>query len=174
MSDIAVWDQPLTWPQARAARTLRLVADAPTRALLARDLDLEGLDRLEASLTLTPWRDGVEIVGRVLAQVTQICGVSLDPFDTVLDEPLNVRVVPGGSPNAPRPSEGEVIIDLDAEDPPDEAQGGGVDLTAHVVETLVLSLDPYPRAPGAVFEPPPPTDETSPFAALARLSRPPS
>jgi hypothetical protein len=174
MSGTGSWGQPLTWPQARGAPAVRLSAAAPARTLIARDLGLGGLDSLEAALTLTPWRDGVEIAGRVLARATQICGISLEPFDVEIDEPLLIRVVPAGSPNAPLPPDGEVIIDPDAEDPPDEAAGEAIDVTAYVIEALALALDPFPRKPGAVFEPPGPTAEMSPFAALARLSRPPS
>jgi len=56
----------------------------------------------------------------------------------------------------------------------DEATGEALDLAAYVVEALALALDPFPRKPGAVFVSPAPVGETSPFAALARLTRPPS
>jgi len=79
-------------------------------------------------------------------------------------------VLPPGSPNAPRADSQEITVDLDAEDPPDEADGDVVDLGAYVVETLALALDPFPRKPGAVFEAPEEKPSISPFAALARLS----
>jgi len=48
-------------------------------------------------------------------------------------------------------------------------------VSAYVVETLALALDPFPRKPGAVFESPAATEAISPFAALADLvKRPPS
>jgi hypothetical protein len=143
------------------------------RAQLGRDLDVEAVQRLDAELVIRPWLDGLEIEGRVEALVTRLCGVTLEPFDVALHEALKVRIVPQGSPNAPR-AEAEVIVDLDAEDPPDEAPDEGVDPSAYVVETLALSLDPFPRKPGAVFEPPAATEAISPFAALADLvKRPP-
>jgi hypothetical protein len=168
------WGRTLTWPQARATHTLSLAAGAEARAGIAGDLALAGLESLEATLTLTPWRDGVEIEGQVRAGATQICGLTLDPFDVAIDESLRLRVVPAGSPNAPGPVDGELIIDLDAEDPPDEASPEGLDVTAYVVEALALALDPHPRKPGAVFEAPQSPAEASPFAALARLSKPSS
>jgi hypothetical protein len=50
--------------------------------------------------------------------------------------------------------------------------GGAVDLGAIATEFLMLGIDPYPRAPGAVFEPPAADDRGGgPFAALAALKR---
>jgi hypothetical protein len=133
---------------------------------------LEGLEQLAARLTLQPWLDGVEIDGRIEALAIRRCGISLETFDETISEPLTLRIVPAGSPNAPR-AEGEaIVIDLDAEDPPDEASGDGVDVTAYVVEALALALDPFPRKPGAVFEAPEPTSTPTPFAVLARLAKP--
>ena len=174
MSEAWPWGRPLGWPVPRGAeRRLTLEAGPEVLAQVARDLDLEAVQRLGADIVVRPWLDGMELEGRVEAVVTRVCGVTLDRFDVVVDEPLEVRIVPEGSPNAPR-AEGEIVVDLDAEDPPDEATGEGVDPSAYVVEALALSLDPFPRKPGVVFEQPPGGDPTSPFAALADLvKRPP-
>lgn len=175
MSELWPWGRPLTWPQlVTGERGLRLVADLESRSAVARELDLESLTRLVADITTRPWLDGVEIEGRVEATLTRMCGVSLEPFELIADESLKIRVVPAGSPNAPRPGGQEVVVDIEAEDPPDEAYEDVIDLTAYVVEALALSLDPFPRKPGAVFTPPEPTGPISPFAVLAKLSRPPS
>jgi hypothetical protein len=49
---------------------------------------------------------------------------------------------------------------------------GIVDLGALATEFLILGLDPYPRQPGAVFEPSPDRQPGGgPFAALARLTK---
>jgi hypothetical protein len=168
------WGEPLTWPEVqRGERTLVLRAGPADLAVVAHDLGLEALASLEARIVVRPWLDGVEIDGRVLGRATRLCGVSLEPFDVEIDEPIGLRVVPVGSPNAPR-SAGEVIVDLDAEDPPDEATGPTVDLTAYVVEAFALALDPFPRKPGVVFEPPETSETISPFAVLAKMSPKPS
>jgi hypothetical protein len=78
--------------------------------------------------------------------------------------------VPNGSVHAPDP-EAEVVIDLEADDPPDVLDGDSVDLGLYVVEHLALDIDPFPRRPGAVFEAPPALPETSPFAALKALKK---
>jgi hypothetical protein len=50
--------------------------------------------------------------------------------------------------------------------------GGSVDLGALATEFLILGLDPYPRKPGAIFQPPMDLEpEEGPFAALAALKK---
>jgi hypothetical protein len=52
-------------------------------------------------------------------------------------------------------------------DEPDEIVDGRIDLGALASEFLTLALDPYPRKPGAAFEPPvDPDDDGSPFSGL--------
>ncbi len=46
--------------------------------------------------------------------------------------------------------------------------GGVIDLGALATEFLILGLDPYPRKPGAVFQPP---QEATPDAESVRRSR---
>jgi hypothetical protein len=169
MNEAWPWGRLLAWPAPHGAeRRLTLEASPEVRAQVGRDLDIEDVQRLGAEIVVRPWLDGMEIDGRVGALVTRLCGVSLEPFDVAVDEPLNVRIVPRGSPNAPR-AEGEIVVDIEAEDPPDEAAADGVDPGAYVVEALALALDPFPRKPGVVFESPAETDAISPFAALAGI-----
>jgi len=142
-------------------------------SVLAQEVGAEAVKSLEAQLQIRPWLDGLEITGRIEAVVTRICGVSLDPFDELIHEPIALRIVPAGSPNAATGVGNELILDPDESDPPDTVAGEVIDLAAVVTEQLALALDPFPRKPGAVFEavieePPP-----SPFAALARLKNDP-
>lgn len=147
-----------------------LEADEATRRRIAKALDLVRLDRLEADLDLSGWFDGVRIDGRWRADIVQTCGVSLEDFPTALSGEFTVRGAPEGSPHV-LPAESEVEIDIDAEDPPDVLESDVIDLGGYVVEHLALEIDPFPRKPGAVFEPPEPLPETSPFAALLKLKR---
>lgn len=134
------------------------------RAALARHVGVLALPALTAVLHLAPEKaGGVHVTGRVDASVRQTCGVTLEPFDAPLSETIDVHFVPAGTP-VPEAEEGEEI------DPPDEIVGGAIDVGALATEFLVLGIDPYPRKPGAVFEPPEePAGAASPFSALARL-----
>ena len=146
----------------------RLVADEAVRKAVAKAFNLVSLDRLEAELDVSGWFDGVRIDGRWKADIVQTCGVSLEPFATALAGEFTVHAVPEGSRHA-TPAEPEIEIDLDADEPPDVLDTDQIDLGGYVVEHLSLDIDPFPRKPGAVFEPPEPLPETSPFAALLKL-----
>ena len=155
---------------ARGPVSATLEPDAEVRAAIAKELALEGLPALQGRITVRPWLDGAEITGRFTAVVEQICGVTLDPFETQIDGDFVVRAVPAGSPNAPADSEGgEVEMDLEAPDPPDVLSSDDIDLAGYLVEHLALEIDPFPRKPGAEFDYEPDVQEESPFAVLKRL-----
>lgn len=114
--------------------------------------------------------DRVIVTGRVRATVGQTCVVTLEPLVNEVDEPVEMTFVPDtGQALVATESEGDE--DGPAEDPPELIVNGAVDLGALATEFLILGLDPYPRKPGAVFEPIiAPTDPADhPFAALASL-----
>lgn len=165
------WTYPIRLSElARGAMKLRLEPDAAQRAEIAKRLGLEGLPALSAEILVKPWLDGAEITGRLDGVVEQICGLTLDPFEQPVDNEIEVRLVPAGSPNAPTESpQGEIEMDLETPDPPDVLEGEVIDLAEYVVEHLALVIDPFPRKPGAVFEPPEAEPEESPFAVLKRL-----
>lgn len=168
---------PSPWPHlvglgdARRGMPMRLVAAEAARGAIAKALDIEALDALEADVTLSEWMDGAQIDGRWRAAITQICGVSLDPFDTELEGRFSVRAVPPGSPNAPTEPTGEVEFDSEAEDPPDLLESEMLDVGGYVIEHLALEIDPFPRKPGVEFEAPDEPAPPSPFDVLRALKR---
>lgn len=157
---------------ARGPVRLALAPDDAQRAEIARRLGLRSLSSLKAEVVVKPWLDGAELTGRLDAVVEYVCGVSLDPFEERLRAEIEIRVVPAGSPHAAAPEGGEVDLDPDAPDAPDVLEGDAIDVAAYVVEHLALELDPFPRKPGATFDFQPPEEETSPFAALKKLTEP--
>jgi hypothetical protein len=169
------WTWPVRWREAIAGMgPLRLEPDEAVRANVAKVLEAEAVPALTADVRLGPWMDGVEMSARLKATVTRTCGVTLDPFDETVDERFVLRFVPAGSPNAPpEPTGEEQEIDLEADDPPDVVAGDSIDIGAYLVEQLALALDPFPRKPDAVFEPPAADPSFSPFAALAALKAAP-
>ena len=167
------------WPVGLALHDLgrgtverRLIAEGPTLTRIAQILELTKLKSLEARLRITPWLDGAQIEGLWTASIVQICGISLEPFETALGGEFSLRAVPSGSSALPVQSDHEIELDPEADDPPDEITDGVLPLGAYVVEDLSLAIDPFPRKPGVDFQPPPEPSEPSPFAALARLKNP--
>ena len=165
-----LWNQPLSLAEVQRNAVQRtLEADDAVRGRIAKALGLESLSRLDARLKVSPWLDGVEVDGRWSATVGQICGVTLDPFETALNGEIHLRALPAGSQALGERDEHEVDLDPEADDPPDVLDSDQIDLGAYVVEALSLHIDPFPRKPGATFEAPVQSGELSPFAVLAKL-----
>lgn len=156
-------------------------------SLVAGEDDLPGLaeatgvarcERVSADIVARRWRrEGVEISGRVSAELEQPCIVSLDPVRQSIDAEFVSTFVPAGSAlSVPAAGDRELVLDPEGEDPPEEFEGDAIDLWSVVVEWLNLTIDRFPRKPGAEFEAAAveAADEgrVTPFAALARLKRP--
>jgi uncharacterized metal-binding protein YceD (DUF177 family) len=164
------WSVPVRTGEVGRGVTRRLDADAATRARIARALDLQALDQLEAEVTVTPEVEGFEVQGDLHATLTQTCGITLEPLPAEIRTRFTVRCRESDEAETAEPMH-EVEITLEDDDPPDTIENGTIDLGAYVVEYLALELDPFPRKPGAVFEPPAAEAEPSPFAVLAGLKR---
>ena len=149
-----------------------IAASPDERAALAALNHLPAIASLTATFTARrSGRGGVRVTGDVHAEVTQVCVVSLEPFEATVDEPVDVRFAPvATAETARRAKERDVeLVEVDGEDPPDPMVDGKIDLGALTAEFFALGLDPYPRKPGVAFDRPEDaqSDEESPFAALA-------
>ncbi len=104
------------------------------------------------------------------AAVTQICVLTLEPFDSKLAETASLRFVPAASVR----EAADLLLDAETLEGPDEIPYAGeqIDLGAVLAEQLALALDPYPRQPGARLPAAVSTDSQTPFAALTRLRKP--
>ncbi len=148
-----------------------LEPNAEERGRVAMLLALPAVRALGAVLTATPERGGfVKVAGSLTATITQVCVVSLDEFDTEVSEPVLIHFAPAEKAAALLAA---AEADPEAAEPPDPIVDGKIDLGAVLVEFLALSLDPYPRKPGAMFDFKGDPEEPSPFAVLAKLKRGP-
>ncbi|BBE71531.1 YceD family protein [Oharaeibacter diazotrophicus] len=154
--------------------TLTIEADEAERAGLAEIFDILAVGSIRATVTVKPWRrTGVKVTGVVDADVTQACVLTLEPVDEHVRETIEVTFLPAEEIVEPDPDE-EIEIRVGEADPPEPFDGRSIDVGALVAEHVAVGLDPYPRAPGAVFEPhieddPEADVPPSPFAALAKL-----
>lgn len=180
----APWQVPVAAEDiAETGQHFDLVADEEARAGVARMAGLRDLSRLEANFDVTRHGiGGLRVVGRVSADVGQSCVVTLEPIVNEIEEEIDLVFAPQpASPQPPgegkRPGEPDekaakkgTADEVWAE--PEPLIGGRVDLGVLATEFLILGLDPYPRKPGAVFEPPQVAKrDESPFAALASLTK---
>ena len=106
------------------------------------------------------------------ARIGQTCVVTLDPIENEIDEAIDLIFAP--PEQIPELSD---LVDEAAEsddeipDPPEPIVNGVIDLGRLATDALFLAIDPYPRRPDVVFEPPVEAadPEDHPFAALKAL-----
>lgn len=154
--------------QIGAGLTRELTPDADAVKRIIKALDLQGLENFTATISLTPTVSGWRMEGRVVADAIQTCGLTLEPLPLKVDRKFTVNLIEAPERDEEEDEDAEIDIELD-DNTPDELENGRLDLGSYAVEQLSLSLDPFPRKPGAVFVQPPEPVEISPFAVLKGL-----
>jgi Large ribosomal RNA subunit accumulation protein YceD len=154
-----------------------IVATRAEMDAIAGLLDLLRLEGLTFDYRFTHGGSGrLRLTGRLQADVTQTCVVSLDPIDARIDVPLEVQFWPEAllaTAESSTDVPGSVVV-LDG---PEPIVCGRIDLGAVAYETLATALDPYPKREGVSFdwsqgEPDQAQEaQSGPFAALAALKR---
>jgi hypothetical protein len=163
-------------------------AEEKERAAIASANGLIALTRLEADFRVQrESAEGIALTGTLTADTRQTCVVTLEDFDATIVEPIYMRFAPAAEAERPvHPGKGERrgarrqdsdttdavrshhAIDFN-DDPPDPLIGGEIDLGAVTAEFLTLSLDPYPKKPGASFEDLAPSEDASAASPFAKL-----
>lgn len=159
-------------------------ADAAERAAIAEAFGLLSLDDLSYAARLAPHGgDGWRLTGTLSATLAQACVITLAPAPARIEEPFERLWRPAEALEAAEADGRDLDDDWAAaapleEGPEIEPTPDPIDLGLVATETLSLALDPYPKAPGALFEgaaagppgAPPLTDEAvRPFAKLEAL-----
>jgi uncharacterized metal-binding protein YceD (DUF177 family) len=144
---------------------ITVTANAEEMATLAETLDIPAIHALEGVFSVEGSGKRASVKGIVRARVSQICGVTLDAFETDIEEEVDLDFAAAQRRKLTPEEEEQRRID-----PPDEIINGKIDLGRVTAEFLALGLDPFPRKPGAVFEEPAPSEpRENPFGALAGL-----
>jgi uncharacterized metal-binding protein YceD (DUF177 family) len=148
-------------------------ADLATREAMAEAAGVRDLLSVRASFDLTPQSGGrVHATGRVQARVGQTCVLTLDPIENDIDEEVDLIFAPSEQiPELAEAADDEDGVTIEVEDRPEPIENGMIDLGRLATDMLYLAIDPYPRKPGAVFEPQVTAadPEDHPFAALKGL-----
>ncbi len=120
---------------------------------VATRLGLKALENLKVAVQLVPTSRGfINVNGHVEADVVQVCVVTLAPIPLHVREDISMVFMEDSSTSTSKKQVGpEEFISVDDDDPPELTRDGRIDLGELAVEQLVLSLDPYPRAPGVDF-----------------------
>ena len=122
-------------------RSVSIAADDGERAALAERFDLAGLDRLEAKATLVMQGDGITCTGALIASVVQRCVATGAPVPAKVNTNFAIRFV-ARSDDAVADEIEISVEDCDTI----EHDGVAIDLGEAVAQTLLLALDPFPRA----------------------------
>ena len=128
-----------------APRAISIGANEAERAALAKRFGLVAIERLTAEASLSRQKEDVIATGSLSAAVVQSCVATGEDVPEEIDDEFNIVFRPQPEGIAPDEeielSEGEMdVVFYDA---------SAIDLGEAVAETLSLSLDPYPRSPGA-------------------------
>jgi uncharacterized metal-binding protein YceD (DUF177 family) len=123
------------------ARAISIAAEEAERAALAKRFGLVSIDRLEADAALVLQGRTISAEGRLRGGVVQSCVATGDPLPVTINTEFSLRFVP--EDEAPTGEELELEAgDLDVM----TYDGSAIDLGEAVAETLLLSLDPFPRS----------------------------
>jgi hypothetical protein len=107
----------------------------------------------------------------VAADIVQSCVVTLEPVHSHLAFTVERLLHLTKGPGVRRLGKHELASDADERR--EEIEDSRFDLAGPLLEDFALAIDPYPRAPGVVFEPPAdPEPRETPFAVLKPLKAP--
>lgn len=171
------FSRPLRLDEIKDELSGEIEATAAERKAIASLLELPELRALKLAYRLR--RDGggrYHVSGRLNADLTQTCVLSLEPLQTTVDVPLEVEFWPRRLLDElearAEESEPDALFEW-----PEAIAEGKIDLGPVIYETLATALDPYPKREGADFEWAEDASKegsetrTSPFAGLEQLKR---
>ncbi|WOH69316.1 DUF177 domain-containing protein [Bradyrhizobium sp. BWA-3-5] len=150
-----------------------IAADQAVRHALAEMGGLREVLSAHASFDVTPRSGGrLHVAGNVRARIGQTCVVTLEEIENDIDEPVDLIFAPPEQvPQMAALVDEAEESDEETPDPLEPIDDGMIDLGKVAADALFLAVDPYPRKPGAVFEPvvEAADPEDHPFAALRAL-----
>ena len=146
-----------------------IAPDADQRARLAEWAGVDAVDSFEARVTLRRRSaDRFDYDAVLSADLVQSCVVSLQPVRSHLTLDVSRALHLFKFPASAKIAQHELAPASD--EGPEEIKDRQYDLAAPLLEEFALAIDPYPRAPGVVFEASTDGDATeSPFAVLKGL-----
>lgn len=125
------------------------------RAALAEIHALASVERFRAELLVSPWkRNGVQVEGKVEADIVQECIVTLEPLPSHVTELVSGVFLPDDLKLGREGfgEGGEILIEVDGPDSPEIFSGDSIDVGALAEEFFALSIDPYPRKADATLD----------------------
>lgn len=141
---------------------LVIAPDERQNAAIVKRLGLDGLEGLEARMTLrrNPGNMVINIEGVIVARAFQKCIITLAPLEMDINAPFEAWYADSSQTLSFTKAKRERDLEkdnieqpvLDEADDPEPIVDGHIDLGELAVQHLSLNLDPYPRAIGASCE----------------------
>ena len=170
-------NDPLSWEHTlreipESGLTQQREAAPEERTAVASALDLVACRSLAVTYTVMPGSAGRHVLaGRLRAEITQTCVVTLVPVDGIVEEAFEVSFWPAEEVS----TRASGLVDIEDEADPEPIVEGKIAAGRIVFECLAAAIDPYPKAPGASLEWQPPSVAVAadnPFAVLAKIKKP--
>jgi len=132
-------------------REFDVTATQAEMAALATRFGVDAIANLSARVLLTPFASGnkVALKARFAADVAQTCVITLEPLANRIEGEFFAEFVQRAFTDNPD----EIEFGIDDDDPPEPIVDGRIEFGELIAQNLGLLIDPFPRAPGAVFEP---------------------
>lgn len=125
-------------------------------AALAARFGVTALRNLEAEAVLRRKgrSDSIRLEGRLSAEVEQPCVVTLEPVTEAVEDSFELRFTldPAKAQAESAATASDVVIDPEAEDPPELVGPKGIDVGEVIAQQLSVAINPYPRLPGVTLE----------------------
>ena len=152
-------------------------ADEAELKRLSQVIGLGMFRSLHVTYTVLPFKKNmVRMTSTMMAEIDQICGVSLEPLNSNFnDEAVTIFVPERKLDDMLELDDANIISDENFESIVDRR----LEVGRVLYEQLVSGLDPYPRAQGVEYDPETGGDgeidqvQESPFAVLAELKKAP-
>lgn len=153
-------------------RHIKVEANAEELAELAKIAKVSEVGRFSANMHVARVDGAIQVLGKMSAEISQPCILTLDPVLQRIEEELTRVFLPKTKEMIENAPGSEAYIELGPEEVPDYYEGNCLDLSAFLLESLGLSIDLYPRMAGAKLSKEQAGDnpeELSPFAVLKSL-----
>ena len=162
----------------------KIVADERERKDLARRMQIESIDSVEADLTLTRAENSrnIHVTGTLKADLAQLCVVSLEPVPEHIDAVIEAWFVDESDTVSfnrfkkdRQKATGREAEMKEEQDDPEVILDGQIDIGELAAQHLSLNLNPYPHKDGIEYTGPAvddvlkaetPSSMKNPFAAL--------
>jgi uncharacterized metal-binding protein YceD (DUF177 family) len=164
-----------------AGAEIALIPNETERAAIAQWARVESVEAFQADVVLSKrGANHVRYEVNFDVELTQACVVTLEPVVAKLSGRLKRDFLLGEAlrRGARAGQAQEMIAPADDEEGPEMLPGSVLDLAVPMLEEFALSIDPYPRSPGAVFaaaaeeEAKEAESRENPFAVLQKLKKP--